>query len=156
MKLSANVFDVWVFRRTGEGIRYLLLYTSQTKANRYFNGGQFWQIPSDFIEDNEDLADAIERSLGGFGIEAASVWAAEHAYIIYNRRYKSMQIIGVYAAETGQEDVRLDPDEHSDSGWFSLHECLERVRFKGLKEGLRSVHEYVTSVERPAQELRLK
>ena len=26
---------------------FLLLYTSAEKATRYFNGGRFWQIPSD-------------------------------------------------------------------------------------------------------------
>ena len=45
MKLSANVFDAWVFRKTGRGVECLLLYTSQQKADRYVNGGRVWQIP---------------------------------------------------------------------------------------------------------------
>lgn len=156
MNLSANVFDVWVFRRTERGIRYLLLYTSQVKADRYFNGGRFWQIPSGFVEDNEDIVGAIERCLDAFTLRASSIWAAEHAYTIYNRRFNSMQIIGVYAAEVGEESVRLDPDEHSEAQWLSFEECLEKVHYRGLKDGLRSVKEYVTGVEEPARELRLQ
>ncbi len=156
MELSANVFDVWVFRRTGNGIRYLLLYTSQTKADRYFNGGRFWQIPCGFMEDKEDVVGAIGRILKDFGLQSSSVWAAEHVYTIYNRRYNSMQIIGVYAAEADQESVRLDPEEHSESGWYSLEECLHKVHYRGLKEGLCSVRDYITGVAEPARELRLK
>ena len=36
MKLFANVFDVWVFRKSGSRTEYLLLYTSQQKADRYY------------------------------------------------------------------------------------------------------------------------
>ena len=156
MELSVNVFDIWVFRRTDQGIQYLLLYTSEAKADRYFNGGRFWQIPSGFIEDDEDIVSAIERQLKEFGLCAGSVWAAEHAYTIYNRRFNSMQMIGVYAAETEQESVQLDPDEHSESGWYSFDDCLERVHFRGLKDGLRSVRDYVTGTAEPARELQLK
>ncbi len=156
MRLAANVFDVWVFRKGDHGIEYLLLYTSQTKADRYFNGGRFWQIPSGFVEDDEDLVIAIQRRLSAFGIEAASIWAAEHAYIIYNRRFAEMQIIGVYAAEAQGSDVRLDPEEHSEFGWFSFEESLSKVHFRGLKDGLNSTRAYITGVSEPARELRLK
>jgi len=33
--------------------------------------------------------------------------------------------------------------------------CLDRVHYRGLKDGLRSVQEYVTGPESPASELRL-
>ena len=64
-----------------------------------------------------------------------------------------MQAIGVYAAEVSDGPVRLDPSEHSEYGWFSFDECLERVHYRGLKDGLRSVHEYVTGAQQPAKEL---
>lgn len=156
MKFSANVFEVWVFRRTDCGVKYLLLHTSQTKADRYFGGGRFWQIPGGFVEEEEDVTDAIERRLGDFGLGAVSIWAAEHAYTIYNRRFRSMQIVGVYAAEVDQESVRLDPEEHSEAGWYSLDECLDRVHYRGLKDGLRSARDYITGVAEPARELLLK
>jgi hypothetical protein len=84
-----------------------------------------------------------------------TLWAAEHAYIIYNRRFESMQIVGVYAAEIGSADIRLDPDEHTESGWYSFEDALRLVHYRGLKDGIRSVQEYITGPERPALELRL-
>ncbi len=153
MQLAPNVFDVWTFRRTPEGIRFLLLYTSVDKAERFFNGGRFWQIPSDQVKDGEHVTDAIARTVRAFGLKSRSIWAAEHAYTVYNRRFNEMQIIGVYAAEVEESVVRLNAAEHSEFQWLSMDECLSRVHYRGLKEGLRSVHEYVTGPESPAREL---
>jgi len=153
MHLDASVFDVWPFQRHPDGVVFLLLYTSVEKANRYFNGGRFWQIPSGFLHNDESITDGISRELALYGLQATSIWAGEHTYIIYNRRFATMQAIGVYAAEVNDATVHLDPSEHSECGWFSLEECLARVHYRGLKDGLRSVHEYVTGTKHPAKEL---
>jgi hypothetical protein len=68
MHLSANVFDVWVFRRRGAEAEFLLLYTSVEKATRYFNGGRFWQIPSNVVNDGESITEAISRLLDRYGL----------------------------------------------------------------------------------------
>ena len=153
MDLNANVFDVWVFRRRPGGIVFLLLHTSVEKATRYFNGGRFWQIPSDFVNEGESITDAIFRVLGQHGLRPKRIWAGEHTYLIYNRRFAEMQAIGVYAAEVDDGDVRLEPSAHSECEWLPFETCLERVHFRGLKDGLRSVHEYITGAAVPAREL---
>jgi NADH pyrophosphatase NudC (nudix superfamily) len=153
MRLAANVFDIWTFQERADGVVFLLLYTSTEKAARHFNGGRFWQIPSGFVNEDETITGAIARELEVYGLSARTIWAGEHAYLIYNRRFAEMQAIGVYAAEVADASVRLDPSEHSEYGWFSFEACLERVHYRGLKDGLRSVHEYVTGTKDPAQEL---
>jgi hypothetical protein len=153
MHLSANIFDVWVFRRRGAEAEFLLLYTSVEKATRYFNGGRFWQIPSNVVNDGESITEAISRVLDRYGLRPKAIWAGEHAYLIYNRRFAEMQAIGVYAAEVEDAIVRLDPSEHSEFAWLSREKCLDRVHYRGLKDGLRSVHDYITGVEEPAKEL---
>lgn len=155
MRLAANVFDVWAFRRQDRETRFLLLYTSEEKARRHFNGGRFWQIPSGFVGEGEPVTAAIARELTRFGLTPETIWAGEHAYTIYNRRFAGMQIVGVYAAEVGGGDVRLDPSEHSESAWLPYDACLERVHYRGLKDGLKSVQEYITLPAHPASELRL-
>jgi ADP-ribose pyrophosphatase YjhB (NUDIX family) len=155
MRLAPNVFDVWAFQGHGRDTRFLLLYTSEEKAARYFGGGRFWQIPSGVVEDGEAVTGAIARKLNGFGLTPKTIWAGEHAYIIYNRRFAEMQVIGVYAAEVADAPVRLDPAEHSGHAWMPYEACLERVHYRGLKDGLRSVQEYVTGPRDPASELRL-
>ena len=105
------------------------------------------------MKDGEHITDAIARNLRGFGLKARNIWAAEHAYTIYNRRFNEMQLIGVYAAEVLAGEVRLNAAEHAACEWLPLEECLSRVHFRGLKDGLRSVQEYITGVASPAREL---
>jgi hypothetical protein len=153
MNLNPNVFDIWAFQRRPDGVAFLLLYTSEEKAARHFNGGRFWQIPSDFVHDGESVTGAIGRALQRHALRPKCIWAGEHAYLIYNRRFDQMQAIAVYAAEVHDAEVHLEPSEHSQYEWLSFETCLERVHFRGLKDGLRSVHEYVTGVKEPAREL---
>jgi ADP-ribose pyrophosphatase YjhB (NUDIX family) len=155
LELEANVFDIWVFRRAGAEVQYLLLHTSQLKADRHFNSGRFWQIPSGVVREGETMLAALERSLAGFGIDASAIWAAEHGYTIYNRRFGTTQIIHVFAAEARQGEVRLDPEDHSESRWCSFDEALSRVTYRGLKDGLRSTREFITGRE-PPRELQLR
>jgi hypothetical protein len=156
MALNPGVFDVWAFRRQATGVEYLLLQTSELKADRYFNGGRFWQIPSGVFRDGETVPAALDRVLSGYALHAHAIWAAEHAYTIYNRRFHEIQIISVYAAEVAGNDPQLNPEEHSLSGWFRYDAALAAVHYRGLKDGLRSVHEYVTGPTAPAPELCLR
>jgi hypothetical protein len=158
MQLNPAVYDIWVFRRAPAGVQFLLLHTSKEKADRHFGGGRFWQIPSGVFEDAATVADAFGRHLAGFGIDVLAVWAAEHTYTIYNRRFHEIQIISVFAVEADANDaaLTLDPAEHSEYEWVSYQVALDRVHYRGLKDGLRSVHEYITSPRTPAPELRLR
>ncbi|MBI5095632.1 MAG: hypothetical protein HZB26_24755 [Candidatus Hydrogenedentes bacterium] len=74
---------------------------------------------------------------------------------IHNRRFESMQLIGVYAAEVREGNVQLDPAERSEFGWYPFEQALSMVHFRVLKEGLRSTLEYITGVSVPAKELQL-
>lgn len=156
MHLNHRVFDVWAFRRRATGVEYLLLETSELKAERHFNGGRFWQIPSGVFRDDETVAEALDRELAGYTLNARGIWAAEHAYTIYNRRFHEIQIISVYAAELAGGGPQLNPEEHASFGWFPYEAALAAVHYRGLKEGLRSVHDYVTGPAMPAAELCLR
>lgn len=153
MEFQPAIFDVWVFRRRPTGIEFLLLYTSVEKATRHFNGGRYWQIPSGIVADTGTMTEAILRNLQGYGLRPSAIWAGEHAYVIYNRRFDAVQAISVFAAEVDADDVRLDPAEHAEWAWLTAEQCLSRVHYRGLKDGLRSVCEYITAWETPAPEL---
>ena len=158
MRLNHAVYDIWVFRRNIAAVEFLLLHTSQVKADRHFNGGRFWQIPSGIFQEGESVPAAVERELAPYGLAARAVWAAEHTYTIYNRRFHEMQIISVFAAETdpAPSTVSLDSEEHAEYEWVPYEAARARVHYRGLKDGLQATHEYVTGVVNPAPELRLR
>jgi 8-oxo-dGTP pyrophosphatase MutT (NUDIX family) len=158
MHVNPGVYDLWVFRPAPHGPEFLVLHTSQEKADRHFNGGRFWQIPSGAFHAGESVPAAVDRELARYGLVARAVWAAEHTYIIYNRRFHEMQIISVFAVETDADAaaVSLNPEEHAAFEWLPYERALARVHYRGLKDGLRAAHEYVTGVAAPAPELRLR
>ena len=153
MDFRHDGFDVWVFRRRAGTVEYLLLRASQEKADRWFGGGVFWQIPSDFVGD-DSVVDAISRELARFGLTARAVWAAEHAYTIFNRRYQSIVHLAVFAAEVEAERVELGW-EHDEARWVPAAHAAELVSFRGLVEGLTWVRRMVTEAPVPLAELRL-
>jgi lipoyl(octanoyl) transferase len=157
VQLNPAVFDLWVFRRSSRGAEFLVLETSQAKADRYFNGGRFWQTPSGVFQNGEAVPTAVDRELAPYGLAARAVWAAEHTYTIYNRRFHEIQIVTVFAVETdGTAPVRLNPQQHSEYAWLPYEAALARVHYRGLKEGLRSTQDFIVGVDHPAPELRLR
>jgi dATP pyrophosphohydrolase len=155
MRLDSNVFDLWVFCRASPEPRYLLLHTSQEKADRWFGGGRFWQIPSGFAAQDEAPHEFLVRHLVGLDLTPLTIWAVEHVYTIYNRRYNALQVIPVFAAEiAAQVAVSLDW-EHSEYRWATASECAELLTFRGLHDGLKWLREYISETS-PAPEFRLQ
>jgi hypothetical protein len=93
------------------------------------------------VKDGEEIEDAVTRCMALDTLKPETIWAA------YDRRFREMQLIAVYAAEVKSANVRLRPEEHSEYGWHRLAECLDLVHYHGLKEGLQSVHEYVIGAD---------
>jgi ADP-ribose pyrophosphatase YjhB (NUDIX family) len=155
VQFRTNAFDIWVFRRDPDAVRYLLLHTSQEKADRWFNGGCFWQIPGDFVAENESIVAASRRCLAQFGITASSLWAVEHTYTIYNRRRENIELILVLAAEAQHADTVTLTWEHSEYRWSTATESQEFLRFRGLLDGLQWTRRYVTEPDRSYPELKL-
>lgn len=155
MKLRTNVFDLWVFRHDPDEPRYLILHTSQQKADKWFGGGRFWQIPGGFLEDNEDIVDAMRRVLAQIEIEPKSLWVIEHTYTYYNRRRQNIEIIPVFAAEIEDVDEIPISWEHSEYQWATASECNKLLVFRGLIEGLKWTRKYVTERRNPSPIFRL-
>ena len=155
MELRTNVVDLWVFHRADSEPKYLLLHTSQEKADKWFHGSRFWQIPGGFLEPGQDLATAATAWLAELGIVPSGIWAAEHVSCYYNIRRTNLELTPAFAARVdGPVDVTLSW-HHSEYGWLAADECLRRLHFRGLVEGLASVRQYVSEVDEPHGALRI-
>ena len=89
MNLNTNVFDLWVFYVGPDGLRFLLLHTSQEKADQGFNGGTFWQPPSGLIVSDSGefgLKDLLAGTMELYGQEPARIVNADYVYTQYSQR----------------------------------------------------------------------
>lgn len=155
MNLRTNVVDLWVFHKRDVEPKYLLLQTSQEKADKWFNGARFWQIPGGFLEEGDELACAMKQWLSEYDIVPKGIWAAEYVSCYYNIRRQNLELTPAFTAEVDTPvDIPLSW-HHSEFGWFTADECKERLSFRGLLEGLDSVRQYVSEVETPHGALRI-
>lgn len=168
MRILANVAELWVFSRTVDGPRYLLLEASQEKADAFFGGHRFWQIPGTSMhDDGEATVDVLRRGLGEYGLTATSLWAVEHVSTIYNRRFDAIQIIPSFAAEVdGLPEPRHEVPpgsslasaievEYGAYEWADARRVEELVTFRALLEGFAQLRRYVTECADPRGEFRL-
>jgi hypothetical protein len=70
--------------RAFETDRYLVLEASQEKADAFFGGHRFWQIPGTSMhDDSEATVDMLRRGMSEYGLEASALWAVEYVSTIF-------------------------------------------------------------------------
>ena len=168
MKILANVAELWTFSMTPEGPRYLVLESSQEKADAFFGGHRFWQIPGTTMhDDGEPTVDLLRRGLAEYGLEATALWAVEHVSTIYNRRFDAIQVIPAFAAEVrglpepkptiapGSSMAGTIREEYGAHEWADAPRVEELLSFRALLEGFAQLRRYVTECPAPRGEFRL-
>ncbi len=157
MRVLPHALDLWVFSRTSDRPHYLLLRASQEKADRFFGGNRFWQIPGTFLdEDGEPAVDAVRRCTSEFNLNPLGLWTVEHVSTIFNRRFDALQLIPTFAAEVeGLPEPRLEPFEYDAFEWGDASGVEQRLTYRALLEGFMQVRRYIVDVETPRGEFRI-
>jgi hypothetical protein len=156
MQILANVAELWVFSRTSEGTRYLVVEASQEKADAFFGGHRFWQIPGTSMQDDgEATVEVLQRGMAEFGLSASALWAVEHVSTIFNRRFDAVQIIPTFAAEVlGSPEPTLDR-QYGAFEWADAQRVEQLLTFRALQEGFVQLRRYITECSEPRGEFRL-
>jgi len=168
MQILANVAEVWVFSRSRDGVRYLVLEASQEKADAFFGGHRFWQIPGTTMhDDNEPTVDMLRRGMAEFGLSASSLWAVEHVSTIFSRRFDALQLIPAFAAEVSglpKPETTMSPGsslassirvEYGSYEWADARRVEQLLTFSALLDGFAQLRRYITECPEPRGEFRL-
>ena len=109
-----------VYRKTSDGIKYLLLYRR----------GNYWNFPKGHFKPGERSIDAALRELEEeTGIKKSELRIVPN-FRAYERFYFRIGNQGIYdtvilfLAETHKADIRIEPREHSGFAWFLYHDAL--------------------------------
>ena len=112
-----------VYRRTSDGIKFLLLYRR----------GNYWNFPKGHFEPGERSIDAALRELGEeTGIKKSEIRIVPN-FRAYERFYFRVGNQGIYdtvilfLAETHKAEITIRPREHSGFAWFLYHDAVNVI-----------------------------
>src|SRR3990167_9585236 len=136
-KYRKSVFVV-VYRKTPDGIKYLLL-----KRKLHWSG---WEFPKGGINQEENLSEAVKRELkeetGQFSLNIQ-----KHNFsgkYKYDKKVLGRQFIGqtfsLYSAELKDDKIQVDKREHLDYLWLSYSEAHKRLTYQNQKKSLEIVN----------------
>jgi 8-oxo-dGTP pyrophosphatase MutT (NUDIX family) len=140
-----------IFRKTGEGIKYLLL--------DYGNG--YWGLPKGHVEEGENETETLKREVqeetGLNDLKIVEKFYERTRYFYKakgeerEKRIEKGRKVNIYKkaiyylAETGNEKIILS-HEHVDFAWLSFEDALERITYKNTKKVLKKAKRFIDKI----------
>lgn len=136
--IVSRVIDAYVFRRTEEGLRFLILKRSETKLYEHL-----WQGVAGKIEEGETAPEAAIRELKEeTGLDPKMMFVADHVSHFYEVNGDRINLVPVFGIEVDSDDITLS-DEHCEYKWVTLEDALDHLVWNGQKRGIQIVSEMV-------------
>lgn len=139
-KIVVRVIDAYVFRRTKNGIKFLLLKRSKTKIYEHL-----WQGVAGKIEKNELAIEAATRELmEETGFTPFKIFVADHVSKFYEANGDRINLVPVFGIEVQDSNVVIS-EEHCDFKWVEFDIACKTLVWKGQKEGISAVYDMLKS-----------
>jgi len=139
-KTKIKQIDSYIYRNTENGPVYLMLKRSPGKYYEHL-----WQGVAGKIEKGETATQTVIRELKEeTGKEPIKIFVADHIASFYDASKNRILMVPIFGIEVKDSEVQLS-EEHSEYKWVSFVEALALLTWKGQKEGLRTVHDEVSS-----------
>jgi len=128
-----------VYRRTEEGIKFLVLY----------HGHNYWNFPKGKLESEEkSMAAAIRETKEEAGLSARDLRIVQNFKAYERFRFRRagepvFKVVIFYLAETRMRDIRIS-SEHEGFGWFSYSEARRILgRYRDSQRVLRQAYDFI-------------
>ena len=138
--IIVRVIDAYVFRKTKNGLKFLLLKRAKTKMYEHL-----WQGVAGKIEEGETAVQAAVRELREeTGFEPVRMFVADHISKFYEAYEDRISLIPVFGIEVADNRVTLSK-EHCEFKWVEFDIACKTLVWKGQKEGISMVHSMLIS-----------
>ncbi len=135
-----------IYRRTHEGIKFLLLYRR----------GSYWNFPKGHFEVGETSLEAALREVEEeTGIRKSELrmmqgFRAYEKFYFQRGEEKIHDTVILYLAETHKAEVKISTREHSGFGWFTYEDAVKTVgkKYQGVKRILKQAHDFLLARSR--------
>lgn len=130
-----------IFRRTIEGVKFLLLYRR----------GQYWNFPKGHFELGETSLDtALRETEEETGIKKEDLhivpgFRAYERFAFHRGNEKIFDTVILYLAETRKTQITIAPREHNGFAWFIYRDALKVIggQYVGTKRVLKQAHDFI-------------
>lgn len=144
-----------VYRRTNEGVKFLLLYRR----------GNYWNFPKGhFIAGEQSLAAALRETEEETGLKKYELHIIPgfRTYVRFHFERGEQRIYDtliLYLAETRQANITISPREHSGFAWLLYPDAMKIIgeKYAGTKKALKEAHDFLrrsAGQRRPFEKLR--
>ncbi|MDP6229082.1 MAG: NUDIX pyrophosphatase [Candidatus Marinimicrobia bacterium] len=138
--IVSRVIDAYVFRKTNDGLLFLILKRAKTKRYEHL-----WQGVAGKIEAGETAPEAAKRELmEETGLKPKHMFVADHVSRFYEAYGDRINLVPVFGIEVDSDQITLS-DEHCEYQWVPLDDALEHLVWQGQKKGIRVVSDMVLS-----------
>ena len=139
-KVKIRVIDAYIYRKTKDGIKYLILKRAKTKMYEHL-----WQGVAGKIEKGEQSWQAAIRELKEeTGLDPLKIFVADHVSKFYETHGDRVNLVPVFGVEVSS-DVVLLSSEHSDFKWVDYDSACSYLVWEGQKKGITVVNEMIIS-----------
>ena len=139
-KVKIRVIDAYIYRKTKEGIKYLILKRAKTIMYEHL-----WQGVAGKIEKGEQSWQAAIRELKEeTGLDPLKIFVADHVSKFYETHGDRINLVPVFGVEVASDIVLLS-SEHSDFKWVDYDSACSYLVWEGQKKGITVVNEMIIS-----------
>ena len=139
-RVKVRVVDAYVYRKTGDKSKYLILKRARTKMYEHL-----WQGVAGKIEKGEQAWQAAIRELKEeTGLDPIRIFVADHVSKFYETHGDRVNLIPVFGIEVGSDIISLSR-EHSDFKWVDYDSACSYLVWRGQKKGIYIVNEMIIS-----------
>lgn len=137
-QIKVRVVDCYVYRRTDNGIVFLLMKRNLNKIYEHL-----WQGVAGKIEEGETSSEAAIRELKEeTGLSPLNMFVADHVSKFYEVHGDRINLVPVFGIEVDSEIINLS-EEHISYKWVDINEALNTLVWNGQKKGIQTVHDMV-------------
>lgn len=137
-QIKVRVVDCYVYRKTDNGIVFLLMKRNLNKIYEHL-----WQGVAGKIEEGETSSEAAIRELKEeTGLSPVNMFVADHVSKFYEVHGDRINLVPVFGIEVDSEIINLS-EEHISYKWVDINEALNTLVWNGQKKGIQTVHDMV-------------
>jgi dATP pyrophosphohydrolase len=139
-KIITNLVEAHVFRRTKNGIEFLLLKRSPTEI---YPG--FWQMVSGKImKDEIAYKTALREIKEETGLIPQKFWVAPNVNSFYYPEKDHISLLPVFAALVDYKSKVKISNEHTEFKWVKLSKAKKMLAWPGQRQSVEIIQEYFT------------